>query len=41
LRCWPIHEDVFRHVARVDWEHIDLTGDYVWNTAEQPVAGTL
>jgi hypothetical protein len=23
------------------WEHIGLTGDYVWSTADQPPAGAL
>jgi hypothetical protein len=30
-----------RHVAPLGWEHIGLTGDYVWSTADQPPAGTL
>ena len=36
-----INEDLFRHVAPLGWEHIGLTGDYVWSTADQPRAGTL
>lgn len=37
----PINEDLLRHVAPLGWEHIGLTGDYVWSTADQPPAGTL
>jgi Tn3 transposase DDE domain len=33
-----INEDLLRHVAPLGWEHIGLTGDYVWSTAE-PTAG--
>jgi TnpA family transposase len=36
-----INEDLLRHVAPLGWEHIGLTGDYVWSTADQPPAGTL
>jgi hypothetical protein len=31
-----INEDLLRHVAPLGWEHIGLTGDYVWSTADQP-----
>ena len=37
----PIDEDLMRHVAPLGWEHIGLTGDYMWSTAELPAAGTL
>jgi hypothetical protein len=37
----PINEDLFRHVAPLGWEHIGLTGDYVWSNAHQPRAGAL
>ena len=36
-----VNEDLLRHVAPLGWEHIGLTGDYVWSTADQPPAGTL
>jgi len=36
-----ICDDLLRHVAPLGWEHIGLTGDYVWSTADQPPAGTL
>jgi hypothetical protein len=36
-----ISDDLLRHVAPLGWEHIGLTGDYVWSTADQPPAGTL
>jgi TnpA family transposase len=37
----PINEDLLRHVAPLGWEHIGLTGDYVWSTVELPAAGSL
>ena len=36
-----IYEDLLRHVAPLCWENIGLTGDCVWNTADQLPAGTL
>jgi Tn3 transposase DDE domain len=30
-----------KHVAPLGWEHISLTGDYVWNDRALPVAGQL
>lgn len=37
----PVNGDLLRHVAPLGWEHIGLTGDYVWSTAELPAAGML
>ena len=37
----PINQDLLRHVAPLGWEHIGLTGDYVWSDADQPHAGAL
>jgi hypothetical protein len=36
-----VNENLLRHVAPLGWEHIGLTGDYVWSDAEQPRIGTL
>ena len=37
-----INEEILlRHVAPLGWEHIGLTGDYVWSTADQSPSGTL
>ena len=36
-----VDEDLLRHVAPLGWEHIGLTGDYVWGSVDQPRAGTL
>lgn len=33
--------DLVRHVAPLGWEHVGLTGDYVWAAEAQPIAGTL
>ena len=33
--------ELLRHVAPLGWEHISLTGDYVWPEAAQPAPGTL
>jgi len=32
---------IVTHVAPLGWEHIGLTGDYVWTDAEQPSDGVL
>ena len=31
-----IDDKLLRHVAPLGWEHIGLTGDYVWSDADQP-----
>jgi len=31
-----IDDTLLRHVAPLGWEHIGLTGDYVWSDADQP-----
>ena len=36
-----VNENLLRHVAPLGWEHIGLTGDYVWSDAEQSRTGTL
>ena len=33
--------ELVRHVAPLGWEHIGLTGDYVWAADAQPAPGTL
>jgi len=33
--------ELIRHVAPLGWEHVGLTGDYVWAADAQPVPGTL
>ena len=33
--------ELVRHVAPLGWEHIGLTGDYVWAADAQPTAGLL
>ena len=38
LRAVP---GLVKHVAPLGWEHINLTGDYVWNSSEQPAGGAL
>jgi hypothetical protein len=30
-----------KHVAPLGWEHISLTGDYIWNERNQPTDGQL
>jgi hypothetical protein len=30
-----------KHVAPLGWEHISLTGDYIWNERSQPTDGQL
>jgi hypothetical protein len=36
-----VNPNLLCHVAPLGWEHISLTGDYVWSTADQPAAGLL
>jgi Tn3 transposase DDE domain len=36
-----VNDDLLRHVAPLGWEHIGLTGNYVWSDAEQPRGGAL
>ena len=32
-----INPDLIRHIAPLGWEHISLTGDYIWPAA--PITG--
>lgn len=34
-------DDLLRHVAPLSWEHIGLTGDYIWGDADRPNPGEL
>jgi hypothetical protein len=34
-------ERVAKHVAPLGWEHIGLTGDYVWSSDDQPPHGSF
>jgi hypothetical protein len=34
-----IHDDLLSHVAPLGWEHISLTGDYVWTSLDAPKGG--
>ncbi len=31
--------DLLRHISPLGWEHINLTGDYLWDTANSPDSG--
>ena len=33
--------ELIRHVAPLGWEHVGLTGDYVWAADAQPIPGAL
>ena len=37
----PLRQDIMKHVAPLGWEHISLTGDYIWNERSQPTDGQL
>jgi hypothetical protein len=37
----PVPDDLLRHVAPLGWEHVSLTGDYTWNSPDQPHRGQL
>ena len=35
----PVREDLIPHISPLAWEHINLTGDYVWKLSRQVAAG--
>lgn len=35
------HHLLIRHIAPLGWEHISLTGDYIWAESAQPIPGLL
>jgi len=37
----PIREDLVRHLSPLSWEHLNLTGDYVWSLSKQVAQGRL
>jgi TnpA family transposase len=37
----PVPDKLLRHVAPLGWEHVSLTGDYTWNSPDQPHRGQL
>jgi TnpA family transposase len=37
----PIRDDLIRHLSPLGWEHINLTGDYVWSLNKHVVQGRL
>jgi TnpA family transposase len=37
----PAPPELLRHVAPLGWEHISLTGDYIWAEGAQPNSGLL
>ena len=36
-----VEPEMMRHVAPLGWEHLSLTGDYTWDTADAPAPGEL
>ena len=36
-----VRPDLAKHVAPLGWEHIGLTGDYVWSSADLPADGSF
>ena len=40
-RGQPLSRDITKHIAPLGWEHISLTGDYIWSERAQPAAGQL
>ena len=37
----PVPSELLRHIAPLGWEHISLTGDYIWAEGAQPIHGLL
>jgi TnpA family transposase len=40
-RGQAVTPDLVRHVAPLGWEHVGLTGDYVWAAEAQPISSAL
>ena len=36
-----VEPEMMRHVAPLGWEHLSLTGNYVWDAEDQPAPGEL
>ena len=36
-----VRPELAKHVAPLGWEHIGLTGDYVWSSADLPADGSF
>ena len=32
----PVPDELLRHLSPLSWQHINLTGDYLWTDAEEP-----
>lgn len=35
----PVREDLIPHISPLAWEHINLTGDYIWKLSRRVAAG--
>ena len=33
---YAVDENLIQHISPLGWEHINLTGDYVWQTSNKP-----
>ena len=40
-RGQPLSREIAKHIAPLGWEHISLTGDYIWSERGRPAAGQL
>jgi hypothetical protein len=38
-RGQAIPDELLAHLSPLGWEHINLTGDYVWNPSNNPKKG--
>jgi Tn3 transposase DDE domain len=36
-----IPDSLLEHLSPLGWDHINITGDYIWDTQVQSVAGSL
>jgi TnpA family transposase len=36
-----VNEELLQHLSPLGWEHINLTGDYLWNFKQTPASGQL
>ena len=38
-RSRPVDQSLFQYVSPLDWEHVNLTDDYIWHTNTKERAG--
>jgi hypothetical protein len=39
VRSWTVDRALFKHVSPLGWEHVSLTGDYIWHANKRVAKG--